>query len=122
MESRTLPQDSQNGGHFLRTDNGLKTFENKDYIIYTLMFIHFIFIGAIGGLSYANTMYQFNNNPKIPDDLRELCVNTAMASLNFGILLATGLSIILNKSVMSDATLYAPNEIARSSAMVPGNI
>lgn len=42
---------------------------------YYVMGAHIIFVGMLGGATYANCMFLFNTHPTVPDKYRELGIN-----------------------------------------------
>ncbi|KAF4754412.1 hypothetical protein FOZ63_023829, partial [Perkinsus olseni] len=84
--------------HFIRNGLGLTGF----YLYIPLAAI----IGLMGGLSYANCMYQIQQKEEIPTDLRQLAVNLCFASSNIGIVLASGLDLWLANTALSQCNIY----------------
>jgi len=59
-----------------------------------------IFVGLMGGATYANCMYVMNNDPGVPNYLREQGVNLSFMLSNIGIMCASGLSILFDNTIM----------------------
>lgn len=75
---------------------------------YTIIVLWMVWVGVMGGCTYANCMYGFAKRPDIPDNLRELGITIGFAMSNIGIMLATASSGILDNTVLSMSHVW-PN-------------
>lgn len=71
-----------------------------------LMLVWMVFVGLMGGGTYVNCMALMNRSPEIPDNLRELGVNITFTLLNFGVMFANVLFLLLDNTVLRLEVLY----------------
>ena len=60
----------------------------------------------MGGACYANCIYLFNTSSKLPERYRELGVAMGFFFSNLGIILGTGLAMLLNATLLSPKALF----------------
>ena len=68
-----------------------------------------IFVGLMGGATYANCMYLFSTRKDIPNEYRELGMNLGFFFSNVGIIMATGFTTVIDETVLSKSRMYPPN-------------
>lgn len=73
---------------------------------YAIMLVWMVWVGLMGGGTYANCMHIMNTSPDIPDRLRELGVNVCFCLLNLGIIVSSVLFLGLDNSVLKLSKLY----------------
>jgi len=61
---------------------------------YAVMLAWMVWVGCMGGASYANCVYRLSHDTTIPDDVREPGVTLAFALVDVGIMIATALTIL----------------------------
>jgi len=63
-------------------------------------------VGLCGGAAYVNCMYLFNNDPGIPNELRELGINMGLIMSNIGISCATSMFVRLDNTIMNPTIIF----------------
>ncbi|XP_052212437.1 battenin-like isoform X3 [Dreissena polymorpha] len=61
-----------------------------------------IYVGLLGGASYVNIFYWLLNDPKYPDQDRELCINIAAIFITVGIISGTVFETLLFSTWLKD--------------------
>jgi len=64
------------------------------------MMMLMLWVGILGGLSYANCFYQIINSEKIGKEFRELALNFGGLLLDSGILLVSILGVIFAHTIL----------------------
>lgn len=65
-------------------------------------FVIMVYVGLLGGLSYVNTFYIILNGNWISGRDKEYCINLTTISINLGIILSAGFTLIAENTWLSD--------------------
>jgi battenin len=59
-----------------------------------------VFVGLLGGASYVNIFYNLLNDDEYPEEDRELIINMAALMINFGIIMASVFTLVMDATFL----------------------